>query len=113
MDIASQMDIVQELLNKDINRPVRYLYDQYFESAVQEIKQKGGTDEDAADIFQEAVLIVIDKVKTGQFRGESSIKTFLIGVVRKLWLYERRSRSRRTVREQFYTEMEDEKGDSP
>jgi RNA polymerase sigma factor (sigma-70 family) len=113
MDIASKMDIVQELQHQDINRPVRYLYEQYFESAAQEIRLKGGSDDDAADIFQEAVLIVIDKVKSGLFKGESSIKTFLLAVVRKLWLYERRTRSRRLVREQKYTDLEIESNDIP
>lgn len=113
MDIACQMDILQELKQQDINRPVRYLYDHYFESAVHEIRMHGGTDEDAADLFQEAVLIVIDKVKSGEFRGESNLKTFLIGVVRKLWLFERRTRTRRLAREQYYTDVEQVKAVEP
>ena len=103
MDIAYQMDIVQELLHQDINRPVRYLYEHYFETACQEIRMRGGTDEDAADMFQEGVLILIEKIKTGTFRGESSVKTFLVGIVRNLWLHERRTRNRRTEREKLYS----------
>jgi RNA polymerase sigma factor (sigma-70 family) len=103
MHTAFKMDIAQEFLQPDINRPVRYLYDHYFEDTVTEIRLKGGTDEDAADIFQEAVLILIDKIKSGKFRHESSIKTFLAGIARNLWLFEKRTRERRTSREMHYS----------
>ena len=103
MHTAYKMDLVQEFLQPDINRPVRYLYDHYFEDAATEIRLRGGTDEDAADIFQEAVLILIEKIKTGKFRLESSVKTFLVGIARNLWLFEKRTRERRSSREMHYT----------
>lgn len=107
MHTAYKMDLAQEFLQPDINRPVRYLYDHYFADAATEIKMKGGTEEDAADIFQEAVLILIEKVKTGKFRGESSIKTFFVGIARNLWLFEKRTRERRLSRELHYSISED------
>jgi RNA polymerase sigma factor (sigma-70 family) len=100
------MDLAQEFLQSDINRPVKYLYDHYFEDVATEIRFKGGTDEDAADIFQEAVLILIEKIKTGMFRQESGIKTFLVGIARNLWLFEKRTRERRTTRELQYSNSE-------
>ena len=48
-------------------------------------------------------MILIDKVKTGKFREESSLKTFLSGIARNLWLHESRPRSRRNQREANYT----------
>lgn len=103
MHTAYKMDLAQEFLQPDINRPVRYLYDHYFDVAATEIRLKGGTEDDAADIFQEAVLILIEKIKTGQFRQESSIKTFLVGIARNLWLFEKRTRERRSSREMHYS----------
>ena len=97
------MNLAQEFLQPDINRPVRYLYEHYFEDAATEIKLRGGSDDDAADMFQEAVLILIEKIKTGKFRHESSIKTFLVGIARNLWLFEKRTRERRSSREMLYT----------
>jgi len=93
------MDLAQEFLQPDINRPVRYLYEHFFEDAATEIRLKGGTEEDAADIFQEAVLILIDNIKSGKFRHESSVKTFLVGIAHNLWLFEKRTRERRASRE--------------
>ena len=103
MHTAYKMDLAQEFLQPDINRPVRYLYDHYFDVTATEIRLRGGTDEDAADIFQEAVLILIEKIKTGKFREESSIKTFLVGIARNLWLFEKRTRERRSSREMQFT----------
>src|SRR5690349_11925365 len=106
MHTAYKMDLTQEFLQADINRPVRYLYDHYFDDAATEIRLRGGSEDDAADIFQEAVLILIEKIKTGKFRHESSIKTFLVGIARNLWLFEKRTRERRTSREMHYSATE-------
>src|SRR6476469_8330236 len=106
MHTAYKMDLAQEFLQPDINRPVRYLYDHYFADAATEIRLKGGSEDDAADIFQEAVLILIEKIKTGKFRQESSIKTFLVGIARNLWLFEKRTRERRSSREMHYSATE-------
>src|SRR5688572_17212733 len=108
MYTAFKMDITQEFLLPDINKPVRHLYEYYFEDAATEIRMRGGTDEDAADMFQEAVLILIDKIKSGKFREESSNKTFLIGIVRNLWLFEKRTRERRSTREMQFTMSEND-----
>ena len=106
MHTAFKMELTQQFLQPDINRPVRYLYEHYFESAAAEIRRRGGRDDDAADIFQEAVLILIDKIKSGKFREESNIKTFLIGIARNLWLFEKRTRERRATREMNFTSGE-------
>jgi len=102
MAFSRQMDITDQLRGPDIEGPVRLLYDQYFESVIAQICQNGGSREDGADIFQEAVLVLIEKVKTGQFRGDSSLKTFLSAIARNLWLHELRTRFRRNKRENVY-----------
>lgn len=112
MEIIVQPDILMDLRKPDIEQPVQKLYEAYFEMILTQVCVNGGNREDGADIFQEAVLILIDKVKTGQFRGDSSIKTFLSAIARNLWLHEMRTRSRRNNREQMYMTGE-EKIDEP
>jgi RNA polymerase sigma factor (sigma-70 family) len=107
MAFSRHMDIAEQLRGPDIEGPVRHLYDQYFESVIAQICQNGGTREDGADIFQEAVLVLIEKVKSGQFRGDSSLKTFLSAIARNLWLHELRTRFRRNKRENVYMTGED------
>ncbi len=103
----TQQDIIPELRRADIEKPVRTLYEHYFEGIIAQISANGGNREDGADIFQEAVLVLIEKVKTGQFRGDSSIKTFLSAIARNLWLFELRTRDRRKKREVVYMTGED------
>ncbi len=42
----------------------------------------GLTEEDALDAYTDAYLAVIDHIKSGRFRGESSIKTYLSRIFR-------------------------------
>lgn len=107
MVIDSQVDLIEALKQPDIDAPVRQLYDHYFEGIVAQICVNGGTREDGSDIFQDAVLVLIEKVKSGTFRGESSIKTFLSAIARNLWLYELRTRDRRKKREKFFVDSGD------
>jgi RNA polymerase sigma factor (sigma-70 family) len=106
MIAGTQQSILLELKQPNIEEPVRQLYELYFESIVMQICANGGNNEDAADIFQEAILVLIEKVKTGQFRGDSSIKTFLSAIARNLWLFELRTRGRRKNREVLYMKGE-------
>jgi RNA polymerase sigma factor (sigma-70 family) len=107
MIAGTQQSILLELKQPNIEEPVRQLYELYFESIVIQICANGGNNEDAADIFQEAILVLIEKVKTGQFRGDSSIKTFLSAIARNLWLFELRTRGRRKNREVLYMKGEE------
>jgi RNA polymerase sigma factor (sigma-70 family) len=107
METITQHYILEELQQPDIEAPVRRLYENYFENVVAQVCVNGGNREDGADIFQDAVLVLINKVKTGQFRGESSIKTFLSAIARNLWLHELRTRSRRNNREVIYMNGEE------
>jgi RNA polymerase sigma factor (sigma-70 family) len=102
-----QQTLLKELIQPDIERPVRQLYEAYFETIVAQVYANGGSRDDGADIFQDAVMILIEKVKTAQFRGESSIKTFLSAIARNLWLHELRTRERRKKRELFFMDGED------
>ena len=63
---------------------------------------KGGTEQDADDIFQETIVSFIDTVRKGKFRQESGIRTFLISISKNLWYNEIRRRQRSGNREKLY-----------
>ncbi len=106
MKQVSDSLIIEQLKLINIDQPVRVLYSQYYNSVVSQVAKNGGSSEDGSDIFQDAVLILIDKIKKDEFRQESTIKTFLFSVGKNLWLQELRARSRRTNRELKYSENE-------
>lgn len=58
------------------------------------ILRNAGTENDAIDIFQDGLLIFSRNLKNGLFRGESSIKTYLFGICKNLWLKEIQKKKR-------------------
>jgi RNA polymerase sigma factor (sigma-70 family) len=62
------------------------LYKSYFPSIASYIKQNLGNNEDAEDIFQEAILVLLQKVRDPDFILTSSLKTYLYAICKNLWL---------------------------
>src|SRR5580693_5664437 len=80
--------IVAGILSNDLNDIIFYIYKQYAELISFNVVTMGGSLQDGEDIFQETVVTFIDLVRKGKFRGDSSIKTFLVSVARNIWLNE-------------------------
>ncbi|MCB1148348.1 MAG: sigma-70 family RNA polymerase sigma factor, partial [Leptospiraceae bacterium] len=59
------------------------------------IQKNGGTAEDAADIFQEGMVVLYEKVNQGAVEWQSTLKTFLYAVCRNKWLMELRKKKNR------------------
>ena len=50
------------------------------------ILNNSGNQDDAKDIFQEALIVLFEKVRTGSFELNCQIKTYVYSVSRRLWL---------------------------
>lgn len=50
------------------------------------MRKNQGSDEEARDLFQDALIVFIEQVRSGKFRGDASISTFIYGVGRRMWL---------------------------
>ncbi len=50
------------------------------------ILKNNGVYDDARDVFQEAMIILFEKVQSGNFELTSLIKTYLYSVSRRIWL---------------------------
>ncbi|MGK6351960.1 RNA polymerase sigma factor [Parapedobacter sp. DT-150] len=62
------------------------LYKDYFPMVLHMVVQNNGTAEEAKDIFQEAVIVLYDKIKQGNFELSSKLKTYIYAICRRLWL---------------------------
>ena len=93
--------------DKAPDEAIRQLYRSQFGIVTNYIKQNSGTDEDAEDIFQEALLSFIEMVRKDKFRGESSIGTFLYAIARNTWLNELKKRSRSKLRDEKFEKAKD------
>src|ERR1700741_4892628 len=50
------------------------------------IINNNGTSDDAKDIFQEAMIVLYEKARSGTFELSCQIKTYVYSVSRRLWL---------------------------
>lgn len=70
------------------------LYHDYFPMVLNMVVQNSGTEDEAKDVFQEAIIVLYDKVKQGDFALSSRLKTYIYSVCRRLWLKQLGSKGR-------------------
>ena len=63
-----------------------YLYKHHYPMILHFVQNNSGTDDEAKDIYQEAVIIFYEKVREGSLELNCQIKTYLYSVSRRLWL---------------------------
>jgi RNA polymerase sigma factor (sigma-70 family) len=78
-------EIVFGILNNS-ESAIKRLYVAYFPMVLQLIINNNGTADDAKDIYQEAIIVLYNKIKKGDFELNSKLKTFIYSVCRRLWL---------------------------
>ncbi len=80
----SDQDIVICLRNRE-SYVVHYLFDRYLPMIRLMVYQLGGTGEDAKDIFQDALIIMLQKIDSHDFVLTCKFKTYLYSVCENLW----------------------------
>ena len=68
------------------SKAVETLYRENFNMVQTLIINNNGSSDDAKDIFQEAMIVLFEKVRSGTFELNCQIKTFMYSVSRRLWL---------------------------
>jgi len=71
------------------------------------MKSKGGKDEDTDDIFQDVLMVLLDKAKDPEFCLTCKLSTYLFAISKRIW-YKKLQQDANV----FYPDMEDEE-DSP
>ncbi|HLQ99904.1 MAG TPA: sigma-70 family RNA polymerase sigma factor [Sphingobacterium sp.] len=69
------------------------VYEHYFPAIRYMVLQNNGSQDAAKDIFQEAVLLLYDKIKKGDFVLKSKLQTYLYAVCRNIWLKQLRDQN--------------------
>jgi len=77
-------EIIKCLRNRQ-SYVVHYLSDRYMPMIRLMVYQKGGTIEDARDIFQDGLIIMLEKLDSKEFVLTCKFKTFLYCVCENLW----------------------------
>jgi RNA polymerase sigma factor (sigma-70 family) len=100
-------------IRRDDEAALAYLYKRYFPMVLHFLQNNNGTEEEAKDIYQEAVIIFYEKVKANSLELSCQIKTYLYSVCRRLWLKKLAEKNRRGTKlkdEEFFLELPAEDG---
>lgn len=90
-------------LKSESNSAFGDLYKNYFGLVNHYIVRNNGSAEDAQDIFQEAMLVLVEKLRQDNFQLTASLKTYIMAISKHLWL----KKLRHTYRVTEFTEMHD------
>lgn len=67
-------------------RSVETIYKMFYNMVQTLIINNNGSADDARDIFQETVIVLFEKAKSGSFELNCQLKTYVYSVSRRLWL---------------------------
>lgn len=65
---------------------IERIYREHYAMVQSLVVNNSGSTDDAADIFQEAMIVLFEKIKAGNFELHCQLKTFMYAVSRRLWL---------------------------
>ncbi|MEE4256063.1 MAG: sigma-70 family RNA polymerase sigma factor [Bacteroidales bacterium] len=67
---------------------LEYIYKKFFPSVSAFVNSNSGSDDDARDVFQEAIVAIYRRVSDDNFAITCSFKTYVYAIVKNLWLKE-------------------------
>ncbi|MFN8247041.1 MAG: sigma-70 family RNA polymerase sigma factor [Ferruginibacter sp.] len=86
MDNISQEKLLLEGLAREDKESIEKIYRDNYKMVQSLILANNGTHDDAADIFQESMIVLFEKSKSPEFELNCQIKTYLYSVSKRLWL---------------------------
>src|SRR5712671_36527 len=79
-------EMIIEGIRLSNDKALNLLYKKYYSMIKNYVLTNNGTQDDAADVFQECVIIFYEKIKIGNFALTSTIKTYLFSMCKNNWL---------------------------
>lgn len=83
---ASEETLLLQRLAQNDRQAAETIYKQHYNMVQALIINNNGSFDDARDIFQEAIIVLYEKAKSGSFELNCQLKTYLYSVCRRLWL---------------------------
>lgn len=93
--VPTDREVVLGILNNS-EEALNKLYTGYFPMVLQFILNNSGGEDDAKDVYQEAIIVLYNKIKGGDFELSSKLKTYIYSVSRRIWLKKLAQQSRKT-----------------
>lgn len=93
-------------LARNDKKAAEEIYKQNYNLVQALIINNSGTQEDAKDIFQEAMVVLFEKARSGSFELNCQIRTYLYSVAKRLWLKRLQQANRYGVQDYELTDNE-------
>lgn len=75
-----------EGLAKNDRQAIETIYGRHYNMVQSLVVNNNGSSDEARDIFQETMIVLYEKAKSGTFELNCQLKTFIYSVSRRLWL---------------------------
>jgi len=82
---SNELVLLKGLAEND-RKAIETIYRVHYSMIQTLVINNNGTSDDARDIFQEAIIVLYEKAKSGSFELHAQLKTYIYAVCRRLWL---------------------------
>ena len=81
----TDLEIIQGLKSGE-SYAVKFLAREFLPVISYFISKNSGSEEDAKDVFQDALFIIIEKIHNNDFEVQGALSTYLFAICKNLWL---------------------------
>ncbi len=99
-----EQDLLDGLANGD-KTAIETIYKENFNMVQSLIINNNGTIHEAKDVFQEAMIVLFEKARSGTFELNCQIKTYVYSVSRRLWLKRLKQLNRYSTEMENFSEL--------
>lgn len=109
MDRRTTNILAVEDFKRDSNNAFGILYQKYFGYTKKFVLTNKGNIEDAEDIFQDAMIILYEKLYADKFEVETCLGNYVMGISKNLWLKKLRNKDLLVeISENYYAKNQEE-----
>ena len=83
-----------ERIRKGDEKALEFIYRKYYRMMTKLVLNNNGTEDEARDVYQEALIVFWQKVRSNEFVLTSKMSTFIYSICHNLWLKELKRKSR-------------------
>jgi RNA polymerase sigma factor (sigma-70 family) len=99
-------ELLSGLIRKE-EKAIYQVYLHYFPSVEKYVLMNSGNAQDAEDVFQDAVMVLLTYMTKEDFALTCTVKTLLFAIARRLWLKQLRNRSINETLTELEVEQQD------
>lgn len=101
----SDPEILEQILNGNSNDVLHFLYENVQPKITSWILKNNGSDEEAQDIFQDAVLAFYEYVRLGKFDQDKSVDGFIFSIGRNKWINRAKQKNKVVSGSEFLNDL--------